>query len=253
MEPVSLNGTLLEQLIEGEFSGKVERFLDHWEAAHSKIISKPPDRSSIYRWMKGQLPRSSQSFLSLCGLLDVDPFAMLSVNEDKLSSTIPELLNAVQLRQWRQPALGFFTDFFGRQTSWPPRSISEDYFSRSWSMEDFEHDPEHRDNYYPTIVIGGSEQIHLHKPQVFHFAFRSPDLFGKRWLQYGFVERCGKQVRLVHINGHVERYETEDISNLSHVETWFGAGAAIFRIASLHPFSLKVTDKQTNACVRFPA
>ncbi|WP_417449567.1 hypothetical protein [Kordiimonas sp.] len=254
MAAICLNGSLLKTLIIERYSNGVPGLLDAWTTSERKALSDPPDRSTVYRWMKGQLPRSASDLLSLCSLLDIDPFSILTARDGSISDAIHWLLNAVQLRQWRQPSLSFLADLFGRQQAWPPPSLAETFYGRPWHVKEFEHDPAKRALYYACIGLSGSSDIRHTTPQVFHFAFYTPGVFGERWLQYGFVERYNNTIRLIHINGHTEIYEAEALSEPSSVETWFGPGHAVFRVASLHSFSLtQRNENHQGKKVRFPA
>lgn len=92
-------------------------------------------------------------------------------------------------------------------------------------------------------------------PQAFHFAFRQPGWFADRWLDYGFVVRTGREVRLLHINGKSESYKTRSLEEPTYVETFFGPSTVEFCIASLHPFTHCVDPVETcsDSRVRFQA
>ncbi|WP_417455904.1 hypothetical protein [Kordiimonas sp.] len=252
MAAICLNGTLLKTLVADHYPKRVPGLLDAWATSERKILSTPPDRATIYRWMNGQLPRTAGDLLSLCSLLDIDPFSILTAKDGGISDAIHWLLTSVQLRQWRQPSLSFLADLFGRQQAWPPSSLAEDYYGRPWHIEEFEHDPTKQALYYACIELSAPANMPS-IPQVFHFAFCNPGVFGERWLQYGFVERYKNTVRLVHINGHTETCEAGTSSEPSRIETWFGPGHAVFRVASLHPFHLKIKETTCSPYLRFPA
>ena len=93
------------------------------------------------------------------------------------------------------------------------------------------------------------------RPQVFHFAFRNQELFDRRWLDYGFVTRLGATTSILHINGFNDSYNVSGFDEPSRVETFFGPTQLIYRIASLHPFELRIRppEESTGPSVRFPA
>lgn len=259
MTKIRLNGELLARFIRDECEGKVERFLDIWASRQDLRPDGAPDvpnRSTVYRWIRGTVPlgKNKDEFPRLCGVLDVDPFCMLVPEGGDPANAAQFLLRSFQLNRWDPPALSFIADFFGRQAVWPPKQLAREHFGHSWFVEEFEHDPQRRANYYPLIEIVGDLEVTASRPQLFHFAYRERDLFGGRWLEYGFVTRQGQCVQLLHINGHAESYLTDTPDEPSRVETWFGPGPAIFRIASLHPFSVKVNDpdEDEHQRVRFP-
>jgi hypothetical protein len=152
------------------------------------------------------------------------------------------------------PWLQFVHNFFGRQIAWPPANIASAYFGRSWHVEEFSHDPNIRANYYPTVLLHHVPQPPDGQPQVFHFAYKHPSLFNARWLQYGLVRIQSASATLHHISGYTDQLQLEASNEPVPVETWFGPGPALFRIASLHPFSHCVADASdaTSRALRFP-
>ncbi|MCB1641825.1 MAG: hypothetical protein KDI37_08845, partial [Xanthomonadales bacterium] len=155
--------------------------------------------------------------------------------------------------RWEPPALEFLTSLLGRRTMWPPVWLARDYFGREWFVRDFEHDATDRINYYLTLRITAADPAHRKAPYLYHVAFRHRQLFGQRWLQYGYVQRERDSVSLRHINGFVDRCEVEP-DGPTIVQTWAGPGPAVFRIASLHPFALDLIEdgSASAAMVRFP-
>lgn len=159
------------------------------------------------------------------------------------------MLSSLQLAQWRQTGLRFLSDFFGRQHQWPPIGFVQEYYDRNrrWHQQEIEHDPELCSLYYACIAISGSQDIFAHQPQVYHVAFRIPGFFRERWLEFGIVIRYQTSVRLFHINGDHQECTTAETSAPTRFETWFGPGKAVFRVASLHPFSLNLLDPDNKA------
>jgi hypothetical protein len=234
----------------------VDRLLDRWQASQARNTDASkdvPDRATIYRWLNGAFPRTRDDLLRLCGFLDVDPFCMLTLPATDEAAAVRRLHSAFWLNRWEPPALSFFAEFFGHQHYWPPSQLAKQYYGRDWHTEEFGHDPEIRANYYAQIELVRLAVPDSGTPQVFHFAYQQPGLFGQRWIQYGFVERQGLLVRLLNITGQVEHYRAESGDRPSVVETWFGPSLANFRIASLHPFSMRFKDAQepTDLRVRF--
>lgn len=213
------------------------------------------DKSTVYRWIKGEtLPKNSHAFLRLAALLDVDPFALLAVSVSDIVDAADQALRIVQSSYPGPPSLQFVHVFFGRQINWPPGAIASKYFKRSWYVEELSHDPSIRANYYAEIVLRHALQVTSDPPQIFHFAFRHPTMFRARWLQYGLVRAHGTSQILHHINGHVDQVHSSASHEPIRVETWFGPGPALFRIASLHPFSHRIASLEVSSqkALRFP-
>ncbi|QDZ00113.1 hypothetical protein FQ775_06805 [Nitratireductor mangrovi] len=257
MGVVGLKGELLKDLLEAQRRSGGNDLAALWDrvpgGAAKEEPPPSPDNATVYRWIQGQLPRK-KSFMRLCAVLDVDPLALLTARDGDMDRAIEHLLSSFQLEHWHNPALSFLKDFFGRQKSWPPAAFARQWYGRDWIEQDFEHEASSKRNYYATVEIAGCGPVFSERPQICHFAFRIPGFFRNRWLEFGIVERHGRQVRLFHINGHVDSYVAEDPSDPSLVEMWFGPGPAVFRVASLHAFSSRVTgeSRPDQVKVRFP-
>ena len=247
---VKLDGVLLKALVATRYHDGVTGLLRDWVA-----LDRPPDRATVYRWLDGGFPRGQAHYLQLCKLLDVDPFCLLQPGRDDPIGTANRLIYAFQNDHWKpRAAITFIKSFMGRQPAWPPADIAQTHFCRPWHTVDFEHKGNKSE--YAVIRLESPRQTQAARPQVFHFAFRHHSYFGGRWLQYGLVIRGDADVRLVHINGHIQRYAVHEPVEPTHVETYFGDGPAIFRVASLHSFTLDVAgagSAEAGRCVRFPA
>lgn len=248
---VGLNGELLGELIKAR--GGVSAFLGQWNSV-SSVVDDHPDNSTVYRWIKGErVPKNGDLFLRLAGLLDVDPFALVDVPTGDVLAAADEVLRMVQNSFAPPPWLQFVHGFFGRQITWPPEDLASVYFGRSWHVEEFSHDPRFRANYYATVLLRHVAEPNG-RPRIFHFAYKHPSLFHARWLQYGLVRVHGTSGILHHISGYMDQLELSAPNEPISVETWFGPGPALFRIASLHPFSheLTVGEDGTTPALRFP-
>jgi hypothetical protein len=249
---IGLDGELLRQLIESR--GGVDAFLGHWSSV-SPQVDNPPDRATLYRWMRGRiLPKSSDTFLRLAGLLDVDPFALIAVPPGEMLAAADEILRMVQSFAGAPPWLHFVHGFFGRQKVWPPRDLASVYFARPWCLQEFTHDPALRSNYYARVLLRHSLKPPDRRPQVLHFAFKHPALFHARWLEYGLVRVNGASAVLHHISGYTDRLDLTSPDEALRVETWFGPGPALFSVASLHPFELGLAAPEDAGAraLRFP-
>jgi len=203
-----------------------------------------PHRGTISRWIKGnKLPRSAHGLLSLSAVLDIDPIALLKVVAP-FPRLLARLVETSRAGSWAslEPALSFLAPFIGPTRDWPPLEVANKYFHRSWVTRDFEHAAAtNRRNYFAAILIepdGGRGQF----DQVLHFAWRDR-IDQAVWRPYGFVRLAGPNVRLFSFNGLVgtATMGTAEVPSF-YVETWFGEGAAVFRVASLHGFHLTVAE-----------
>lgn len=256
MPTLSLDGHLLRSLIASRLPGRLPELQRRWWAYDhpDQNENKPPHRGTIHRWTQGQLPRTKEDLMRLCGVLDVDPVSLLKLPEGDPEATMERLATNFLHGRWDPPSLELLNGFLGRRRVWPPPELAQRYFGRPWWTQELAHDAEVRTNYYATLRIAASGQKNSEGPFVYHIGFRHPTLFGKRWLQYGVVLRHGKRVSLRHINGYTDACNVCDTTAPTLVETWFGPNPAIFRVASLHAFALEQVAPGTaqGAQVRFP-
>jgi len=237
---LALRLDLIEKCVAETFRGSIAQLAAAWPVAPA------PHRSTVLRWLKeGTLPRSAKDFLALAGALDVDPFALWSLRVESFDLLCSRILRVSRARRWSQLhlALSFLDSFIGPLAEWPPTHVAEEYYHRLWRTVEFEHPAQDRQNYYAAIGLEPGPTASFAEPQVWHFAYRDAGLRGAAWRPYGFVEVCGLDVRLFNFSG------LTDASKLSQrhcpfcVETWFGQGAAKFRITSLHDFRLTLRSR----------
>jgi len=249
---IQLDCRLVGELIEER--GGVSVFLDQWDSRSSDAHERL-SRATVYRWMNGEsVPKNRELFLRLAGALDVDSFALVTVLEGDILAAADEVLRIVQNSYGAPSWLQFVHGFFGRHIAWPPEELAAVYFGRPWYVQEFSHDPDIRANYYATVLLCHALKPPDRRPQVLHFAYKHPSLFHARWLQYGLVRVCGASGALHHISGYTAQLELTAPDEPIRVETWFGPGAALFRIASLHPFSheLVAPGGTVGDALRFP-
>ena len=257
---LGLDGVLLRSLVARRLPGGWSELQDRWVASDTSqrgAAGHAPHRSTMHRWTQGQMPRTAGDLLRLCGLLDVDPLVLLRLPPSDETGALERLARAYIHGRWQPPALEFLHDFLGRRSVWPPPGLAREHFGRDWHVHDFSHDPVHGANQYAMVRIlpPSGAPWPTGKPLVWHFAYRHERLFGRRWLQYGVVSRVGRRVTLLHINGHEGASELQSEEDVVQVQTWFGPGEAVFRVASLHGFALGVvfpSDLAAGHCVRFP-
>lgn len=252
-----LDPALLRWLIAKRVPGGIAELQDRWMQLPSQADAPDtvvPHRSTMHRWLTGQVPRTANDLLRLCGVLDIDPLCLLTLPQVDPELAIERLMSAYVHGRWQPPALEFLTDFLGRRAIWPPQGLAHRYFGRDWYTGELEHDASCAANFYATFRISAAGEQSCEGPFVYHVAFRHSRLFARRWLQYGFVVRHGRGVRLRHINGHVDAGEVPSAASPTLVQTWFGPGSVLFKVASLHPFTLALDPPGSveGEAVRFP-
>lgn len=242
---LSLDRGLIKSALEQRYSGRVEDLQSAWDTL-GKCLRRTPSRATVFRWINGNLPRNRCDFLVFCGLLDLDPMAMLCLPDGREAEAVHHLSRSFWLNSWKQPALGFLTEFFGHHADWPPKLLSRRYFRRDWTICEFEHKADVDVNYYGTIEVSACPFSH---GQTFHFAYSQRSAVISPWIQYGFVERRDCSVRLFNYNGRFDRCVCASKHDPCVIQTWFGPSPSTFRVASLHPFKLKLLHSdESRAC-----
>jgi hypothetical protein len=235
--------------IDKRFGGNLAAVSRNWPTGD------PPHRSTIMRWLRQEtLPRTARELLSFCGALDLDPFALWGVAPATFPALCARPVKASRAGSWAGllPALSFLEPFVGPTAEWPPASLARDYFHRDWSIHEFRHPARGKSNYFAPISIDPQAAQDGGMDRVWHFAWRD-DIGHALWRPYGCVRLTGTDLRLFSFNGLTDGKEAGGPGSGFTVETWFGEGAAAFRVASLHPFGLKLADAEdaNGAGVRF--
>lgn len=247
---ITFRKELLRRLLRDKFRGTITPLLQRWPVA-----SDTPHRITIWRWLnKDSVRISPERVLGLAGVFDIDPTALFSASPQEHA----ELCRRLAASIGRKEAAGFsselqwLAEFVVPNENWPPAHLATTYFRRPWEVKSFRHSARDRVNYFQHLLITASPREHG-EPQVWHFAFRSPNSIYPTWTPYGFVERSPEHAALFHFRGHSSTVALSRSGKSFIVQTWFGPGAADFRVASLHGFELSLRDAPHGLpCVRFP-
>jgi hypothetical protein len=233
--------------VKHRFGGNAAAVTDCWPS------DDVPNRSTVSRWLNGtSLPQSANTLLSLAAALDLDPFTLWRAKPELFARVIARIVTAARSKRWSQltPALSFVESFVGPTSNWPPDFI-ERYFERSWSVARFQHNADSRRNFYAGMIIRSLLPTNIDRDQVWHFAWRDM-IEGAIWRPYGFVRLAATDLSLYSYSGLINRCIVPSERDSFGVETWFGEGAANFKVVSIHPFDLELSDQMPNGMsVRF--
>lgn len=230
-------------------------------------------RSTVSRWLNPEahaLPKSGGDLVKLACCLGLDPLITLTWNEHNFPLHWPRLRKAALENNFEDnPALSFvrpliypeFIQPFDEQSflrgadfdHWPPDIMGKpDYSSLSWYKRDFCHSPTREQaNFYASFVIEASKDF-----QLWHIAYQDIMQTGEvlsRWKPYGFFVRKREHLALFNYNTLTMQSSLPPGSNKFSVETFFGRGAAKFRIASIHFFDaeLNLNGREELPAIRF--
>ncbi len=234
---LDLRRELITRKVAEAFGGSVAALAASWP------VDPVPHRSTVLRWLTaGTFPKSARQFLALAGAIDVDPFSLWTFRISAFDVLCARIIRVARQRRWSRlhPALSFLDRFIGPTAQWPPVEIAEDYFGRPWCIAEFEHPAQIDRNYYGHILIESPRAHDFSDPQVWHFAYRDSGVRSAAWRPYGFVQRMGAELSLFNFSGLTDRAEIGVATRQFRVETWFGEGAAQFRVASLHEYRLAI-------------
>jgi len=207
--------------------------------------------------MAGKFPDTITRALQLSALLDVDPFCLLVPKRGTVQTALNAVFQSLKEQDSSSGLLDYLKTMYGWKTEWPPPYWVNDekHHAYAWHVQEFSHDPTTRRNFYKQVGLVADGALVQVRPQTFHFAYSGAGLLSTAtWLNYGFVVRHRQHVRLIHMHGFTDQHDTSALTDPTWVETYFGPGAANFRVASLHPFELLREDPEhlPERCVRFP-
>jgi transcriptional regulator with XRE-family HTH domain len=206
------------------------------------------DPSTVNRWLKGDGARftgNAEQFVALGAVLDIDPILLLEYDTVSFPSVCDHVLRILGTRDWNRSirALRLLERFVIPSTAWPPEDIASCYSAKTWRLFELSHDPKvKRDCYAPVVIHGRGSMC-----QVWHFAYRDKGLLGTSpWRHYGFVWWHRNRLELYTFHGFTMVAAESADGDSVIVETWFGRGAAEFRVASLHPFQAKLETERSS-------
>jgi hypothetical protein len=231
-----LHGGCIRGVIDDKYGGSISRL------AAALSLEPPPDRSTVTRWLSSDgshFPRDEERILALAGALDVDPTALWTFDADTFPVLWPKITRAARTGKWSGllTPLSFLRHFAEPADEWPSEPIAQRFFDRGWVVQEFSHDPRNGANFYQNVVL----RTHAPRgkfPIVWHFAYRHGGVHKREWKPFGFVRREAGHLTLFNDWGITDQARCVISDEEVGVQTWFGPGAATFRVASLHPFSL---------------
>lgn len=245
---IRLRKSLLRRVIEQDFEGN--------KAAFGRSLELPdlPHRKTILRWVSDEdesLPKGQKQILALAQALDVDPFLLLDFDDATFTAICQ---HAAWNLTWGSihKSLSFLNGLFSLSSQdWPPAEMGG-LFDGEWYIEHVEHRPREQRNFFqpfyfqPELFYDGDGQAEGPRPQqLWYFAFRDVRYVDEQviphsvWKPYGVVYLLDGQLHLLNLLGMVLRAPlAPEPEAWVGIETFFGQGAAQFRVASLHPFAL---------------
>lgn len=253
---VPLRVDIVRQLIADRF-GSVDNLVVEWEERvrqRKQKVGRARNRGTVYRWLDEGLPARKDDVLGFAALLDVDPIALLRLDDEFIAANYGRERRLFQLGSLGRSKLAAFWALYSPNGAWPDASIADAFYSRQWVVRDFTNDTNQNANTYASFTFT-PRKIHFPKvPWVVHFAYRRLGSRDGMWRPYGTVIVLDQMVRLISESGETTERPLGEQKMGIPVETYFGPSGAEFRTASLHQFDLVVTSPSNEEdCVRFEA
>lgn len=253
---IPLRTEMIRGLIAHRFGG-VDELVVEWEERvrnGQQKIGKARNRGTVYRWLDEGLPSRKEDILGFAALLDVDPVALLRIDDEFVRLHYGRERRLFQLGILGQSRLAAFWAMYIPGGSWPDPSIARTLYGRDWTTSEYRHDPALVSNVFACFRFTPSTATDACSPWVVHFAYRRASARDGMWRPYGSVMRIGQRVLLVSESGDLQEQTFDETASTIAVETHFGPGPAEFCVASLHAFALEVVaPSQETSCLRFAA
>lgn len=251
---IPIEASLVQQLIQQHWDSVDELALG-WEERCRCGIQKTgahKDRATIYRWLKQGLPNRRDEIFGLAAALDVDPFAIVNVDDGSFLRLFERERMLFLLNQHTASRLSALWPLLRPSRHWPDQLISHDFYARDWSIFDFDHPAEDIRNVYAHISIRPERDQSREMLSVFYIAYRRAGALDGLWRPYGIIRQRGGTAEVIAEMGYRREIALASSDQID-VETFFGPGGAHFRVASLHSFKAQVTaPSHCEQALRFP-
>lgn len=235
--------------------GSVDNLIVEWEHRITAKIQQrgvSRDRGTVYRWLNQGLPSQADDVFGFAAVLDVDPVALLNVDQRYVHEQFGRERRWFRLNRPRATYLTPLWPIYAADEGWPNQPLAEAFYGRRWHVADFAHDPAIAANVYAAIILQDRIDHGLAFPKTYHIAYRRFGVSDRMWRPFGTVVGFESEMMLLSEGGSYQSIERESPETV--VETYFGPGPAEFRIVSLHEFQLTLEVPSTGRrCVRFTA
>lgn len=226
-----------QTMIEATFGG-LRQLVAEWQAKEdSQPFPRSKSKSSISDYLRDGFP-TGQDYLAVCGLLDVDPLALLDYEKTGFFSKFTLIRSAIYIGFNKKTALRELVDLYGPKTAWPSDGIAQMYFGRKWTATEFDNlSVAHLDAYARlSFDFVGLAPTH---PSAVHIAYKKETSRDGLWRYFGVVLSRNEEAHLYSEDGD---YQTTQrcLGGRLTFRTYFGGRRVLFRVASLHRHVLEI-------------
>ena len=231
----------------------VEAWRDRVEAGDQRK-GKAASLKTVYRWLQeAAMPSKPDAVFGLAAALDIDPVTLFDIRNDAFPELYARERRLFQMGATYHTPLSPFRALYLTSAEWPGNDVANTYYGRLWQHRHFLHDPATASNVYAAFYLEASMKDQS-RPVAYHFAYRRTGDPEEPWRPYGTVIGYDGEVLL--FSDRADRQWMSDSRSPAMVvaETYFGAGSAEFRVASLHGFTLDViAPSREDGALRFLA
>lgn len=253
---IAINSALFYTLMKNRFGSMLNLEVEWRSRVEQGIQQKGTarDKSTIGKWVKtAGFPAQEDAIFGLSATLDVDPIALLDINEEFVKITFPRERILIQLMKSHKTPLKSLHPLFLPAWRWPNNKLLHRYFNRDWFTQEYSYDPDNTLEGFAAFHMIAKDRGPSPVPRVYHFAYKVKGARDGLWRPYGIVLGYDGRNQLIHERG--DYFETNDPRSADNVvaQTYFGPAATYFKISSVHDFNLQVGNpsKETEAvCFR---
>lgn len=245
---VSWRSELIRELVVLRY-GSIDGLVVEWEErvrTRRQQGGRARNRGTIYRWLQEGFPTKKEDVLGFAALLDVDPVALLQIDDEFVRLHFGRERRLFQLGALSRSRLGVLWALYMPGASWPDSSIARSYYGRDWTRCEYIHPAEEIKNTFACFNLNPMKQDTSNAPWVAHFSYRRISARDGMWRPYGTVIRIGRNLQLISESGDTREITLSACPSQVPVETYFGPGAVEFRVASIHHFDMTVTVPSRN-------
>lgn len=233
-----------------EIHGGLDEIAAAWEERHDELrgFPEPKQRSSIYRWITHGVPGRTGAKLAwvenkrdlqifgLCALLNVDPLCIFDFHRNGYFSRFPIIRQAIYLGARALGGLSPVFEMFKPGDNWPSDSIVQACYGRKWYATHLTNANDWENLNYILVKAKFAEKPGSF-PRAVHIAYRRTVDSDTMWRYYGTVIHIGGMLKLYNESGGYQEMDAVYADEI-RFRTYYGGRPVIWRIASLHEFSV---------------
>lgn len=243
---IMLRQDLANRLVKERY-GSFEQFFDEWEQSGTlqttdgRSLENPAKRrgkSTGYNWTSKGVPTakdgSDHSIFKFCGLLNVDPLALVDYEANGYFSRFAQIRKLLYFSRASLGGLATLLDMYRPSEKWPNDDLAKSYFGRSWWGIEFTNEVDWKNNDYTLLKFKFQKELSA-APRAVHIAYRRVGVPDTMWRFYGTVIAIDGQLQLFTESGFFDRrgqYAEDEI----RFRTYYGGRPVQWRVASLHEY-----------------